>query len=77
MFPLRLADQRIMLLLDLYHPLPNKYNPMNMNHEAPSYLSPQKNDLVKMNYDGAIKGNPRTTGFGWAFINSSGEILWV
>lgn len=39
--------------------------------------SPLEQGIIKLNYDGAAKGNPKLAGFGGVFRNAQGRILWI
>jgi hypothetical protein len=43
--------------------------------DQPNHLVPPSAHFIKINFDGASKGNPGTTGYGAVIRDSKGEIL--
>jgi hypothetical protein len=43
----------------------------------PSIWTPPEDSFIKLNFDGASKGNPRATGYGVIFQNHQGHILLI
>jgi ribonuclease HI len=50
-------------------------NAPKRQHSSPTTWSPPPTDFIKINFDGASKGNPGPVGYGATLRNSNGEIL--
>jgi hypothetical protein len=68
-------------ILDSWNVTPNPFltkNPQRSQTKGnPSLWSPPPAGFIKLNFDGASKGNPGATGFGVVFRNRQGNILLI
>jgi hypothetical protein len=59
------------------NPSLNKNPHCSQTKGSPSHWSPLPSGFIKLNFDGASKGNPGAAGFGVVFCNSQGNILLI
>eukprot|EP00253_Pinus_taeda_P027885 PITA_27885 len=57
------------------------FHKQNPNHEmriqSPDKFSYSKGNFIKLNFDGASKGNPGEAGFGGIFRDNSNQVRWI
>jgi len=67
----------ILTLLDLHLTQYSKASRISGNWGTTDDWSPLETSTLKLNYDGALKGNPGRASLGGDFQNSDGEITWI
>lgn len=71
------TDLRILTMLDLHLARAPDASPISRNKGLDGKWSPPEEGTIKLNYDGATKGNSSSTGFEGVFKNAQGEVLWI
>ena len=56
---------------------PRKESRQNKQAESPDQFNYPKENFIKLNFDGASKGNPGNDGFGGIFRDNEGNIRWI
>jgi hypothetical protein len=70
------SESPILLSWTLLHPPPAPSSPPRSTApSSPSFWSPPPEDFVKLNFDGASKGNPGAAGYGVVFRDSRAAFL--
>jgi len=71
------SEARILSMLGLLQIKVNEVTSFS-KHDNQKYIwRPPELGTLKLNYDGATKGNLGQAGFGGVFKNSKGEIIWI
>eukprot|EP00253_Pinus_taeda_P006333 PITA_06333 len=55
----------------------NKSERINARHQSHDKFAYPKDNFMKLNFDGASKGNPSNAGFGGIFRDSQGNTRWI